>query len=319
MSQIKKTVREVFSKFVFYTGLFRLFRFLKKNEVVILNYHNIQGNDFERHIVELLKHYKIISLEECVDCLKGRNDIEYGIVITFDDGYESFYSDIFPLLKEYKIPAAVFLATNFVGSSMLFWFDLLEIIAEEKSEKIFQKFPELRNSAFDSIAEYFKKLDEEKRAEIILELSGKREEEIYESVKSGKYKILNWTQVKEMHESGLVNFGAHTLSHPILSRVSSAKAQKEISESKSTIEKNLQTPVRHFAYPNGDSSDFNQSVIDIIRKEGFDCALTTINGNCRIGGDLFTLKRKAIDGGFDNLSLLAKITGLWIALTRKGI
>jgi len=315
---IKKAVRETFSRFVFYTGIFHLWRFRKKNEITILNYHNISGKDFESHIKELLKYYKIISLEECVDCLKNQNNIEYGIVITFDDGYESFYSDIFPTLIKYKIPAIVFLTTDFVDTPKLFWFDMLEIITEEKSEAFFTKYPQLKGLHFDHVAEHFKRYDGSERERIISEFT-KNSEELYAGSKWEKYRILNWEQIKEMRESGFVTFGAHTLSHPILSKIPLSQARKEISESRKIIETKLQTTVRYFAYPNGDAPDFNESTIKILEESGFECALTTINGNCVKGENLFTLKRKAVDSKFNRYSLLAKISGLWVSLSRKGI
>jgi len=117
----------------------------------------------------------------------------------------------------------------------------------------------------------------------------------------------------------LVCFGAHTMTHPILTNIPIEKARKEILGSKEELEKWIAKDVKFFAYPNGDVSDFNDEIIKIIKEAGFSCALTSIDGNCKIGDDLFRLKRRVVDGGFSIPCLAAKIIGLWIPLTRKGI
>src|SRR3989304_6130066 len=128
---IKKIIKETFSFFVFYSGILSIYRFLRKKKITILNYHDIKGEDFERHVKYLIRHFDIIPLGECVDCLNEGKEKSNSLVITFDDGYKLFYKEIFPILKKYSIPATVFIATDYVGSSKLFWFDLLKLYFEE--------------------------------------------------------------------------------------------------------------------------------------------------------------------------------------------
>jgi peptidoglycan/xylan/chitin deacetylase (PgdA/CDA1 family) len=87
--------------------------------------------------------------------------------------------------------------------------------------------------------------------------------------------MLNWEQIKEMHESGLVSFGAHTISHPILTRISLESAENEISHSKNEIEKILNYKIKYFSYPNGSKADYNELIIELVKKSGYDYAFTT--------------------------------------------
>ena len=41
--------------------------------------------------------------------------------VTFDDGWHDTHSEAWPILKRYDMPAVVFLATRFIGSSETFW------------------------------------------------------------------------------------------------------------------------------------------------------------------------------------------------------
>jgi peptidoglycan/xylan/chitin deacetylase (PgdA/CDA1 family) len=74
------------------------------------------------------------------------------------------------------------------------------------------------------------------------------------------------------------SIGAHTVTHPILSRLTPARAQEEIRGSKAAIEKVLGDPVRAFAYPNGRPDDYNETVTRLVQEAGFACALTTQRG-----------------------------------------
>lgn len=72
-------------------------------------------------------------------------------------------------------------------------------------------------------------------------------EELPAGVANGEH--LSWSQLAEAAASGLVSIGAHTHSHPDLSRTSEAEAEVEMRRSKELIEDRLGTSCRHFAYP----------------------------------------------------------------------
>jgi len=62
--------------------------------------------------------------------------------------------------------------------------------------------------------------------------------------------LLRWAQVKEMSRAGMA-FGAHTHTHPDLTRLPLGAAEAEIVASKRAIEEAVQRPVESFAYPYG--------------------------------------------------------------------
>ncbi len=57
--------------------------------------------------------YKLIALSDYIDA--GQKDNH--VVLTFDDGYESFYKYLYPILKTNSIPAIVFIPTDFIGKT----------------------------------------------------------------------------------------------------------------------------------------------------------------------------------------------------------
>ena len=71
--------------------------------------------------------------------------------------------------------------------------------------------------------------------------------------------MMDWDQVREMQKGG-IEFGAHTVHHPILTNIPSEQAREEIVGSKHRIEEEVGGPVLGFAYPNGQASDLNEKI-----------------------------------------------------------
>lgn len=98
--------------------------------------------------------------------------------------------------------------------------------------------------------------------------------------------MLTWTQIEEMHRWG-IDFGAHTLTHPDLTRTSPDQANTEVCGGKTILEQALGAPVACFAYPYG---FYNQPVRDLI-KRNFTCACSDKLGFIKEGSDVFALER----------------------------
>ncbi|ELR63994.1 Polysaccharide deacetylase [Photobacterium marinum] len=113
-------------------------------------------------------------------------------------------------------------------------------------------------------------------------------------------------QIKEMADSGLVEFGGHTLTHPKLSQLTRDEQQHEIAENKAQLEKIIGKPLVSFAYPYG---DHNQESKDIAKEQGFDFAVATDSGPCAFHQDHYQIRRIAIFPRTDVFGLWRKIRG----------
>lgn len=101
---------------------------------------------------------------------------------------------------------------------------------------------------------------------------------------------LDWREVKEMQAQG-IEFGSHTVTHPMLSRVPLDVARREIGESKRMLEDRLGTEVPFFCYPRGDVSE---EVKRVVSDEGYRAACSTLPGLNDRGTDRFLLRRTYI-------------------------
>ena len=130
---------------------------------------------------------------------------------------------------------------------------------------------------------------------------------IYIAPEMPKIAKLSNKQIKEMAESGLVEFGAHTMSHVRLTETDDKLAYEEILASKKYLEELLQTPCKTFAYPYG---YYNEKHAQICRKIGFESAVTTEEKISQINEEnLFTIPRTCIRGR-------KNLFKFYIALTR---
>ena len=103
--------------------------------------------------------------------------------------------------------------------------------------------------------------------------------------------MMTSAQVKTMRHAGM-QIGAHTVSHPILARLTEDQARQEIGDSKRFLEDLLGERVSLFAYPNGKpGEDYTPQSVGIVRSLGFDAAVSTQWGTSGMGDDLFQIRR----------------------------
>ena len=239
--------------------------------------------DFEKQIVHLAKNYKIISLNKIVDRIKDKRSLGRCVAITFDDGFRDNYENAYPILRKYNIPATIFLTTGYIENGTAPWFIRLRYIFMKTEKTDFQlshngatiSLPmntiSEKFAASNRVMAYLKDCPDEARLPL---LDGLCEQLRVNEFKGLNDLMLTWDQIKEMSENR-ISFGAHTVNHPILSRISIEMAEREIQESKKTIEEKIGKPITSFAYPFGKKSQYTPQIFPILQELQFKCAVTT--------------------------------------------
>ena len=100
-------------------------------------------------------------------------------------------------------------------------------------------------------------------------------------------RLMNESQVREWMAAGH-QIGAHTRTHPKLSRISLARAREEIFGSKKSLEDRFGVPIGHFCYPYG---DYSPAVRDLVQEAGYETAVTVELGVRRPDNDRFLIPR----------------------------
>ncbi len=270
--------------------------FLDKGPVV---HHCLE--DFEQEIRFLKDTYRIIGMDEFADTINsGKGGGRPSVVITFDDGYLDNYTLALPILKKYQVPAIVYVATGLIGTNGMTWPDQIEY-ALLKTRTTFFRLSSLwgedpvsietkaqKEHINVRIAKALKEVPDSARKCILQELFAVLG---VNPADACDRKMLNWDEIREMASHG-IEFGAHSHSHPILSRLPLEEAKRDILLSKTILEEQLGKPVRHFAYPNGRAEDFSEELRSYCREIGFDTVSTVLYGANHAGStDLYAVKR----------------------------
>ncbi|KEY90973.1 polysaccharide deacetylase [Candidatus Photodesmus blepharus] len=113
--------------------------------------------------------------------------------------------------------------------------------------------------------------------------------------------LMTLEQIKTISDSGHVEIGGHTLTHPRLNTLTFEEQKMEIEKNKIYLEKLLGRKLISFAYPYG---EYNQDSKDIAKKVGYQYAVATNGKQLDTHSDLYQISRIAI---FPRTSVF----GLW--------
>ncbi len=122
-------------------------------------------------------------------------------------------------------------------------------------------------------------------------------------------RLMSDEQLLECHRSGLVEIGAHSMTHQPLSSLSDDQAKGEIVSSKRVLESLLGDEVVSFAYPYG---DYGEREIDYVQKAGFVFGVATVSGPVAIADDLMRVRRITMFANTKPLKFWKKTSGFYL-------
>jgi peptidoglycan/xylan/chitin deacetylase (PgdA/CDA1 family) len=252
----------------------------------------LRERTFARLLEYLARRFHVVSLSEFMD---NAGEIHRGskpiCLITFDDGWMDNYTVALPHLEKLKLPATIFLVTGLVESQGLFWVERLHLAWEDPAgrEGILSD-PDaapIPSEGFDQIVERLKRMPADQRAKILARVIPSH---VACAGASGIDRLMRWEEVSAMSSRG-IEFGTHTVNHPLLTYESDATVEDELRSSKQALEFQVKREVRSFAYPNG---DWDERVRRWVERTGYRCAFTTRLGWHDFGDDPFTIRRVMI-------------------------
>jgi peptidoglycan/xylan/chitin deacetylase (PgdA/CDA1 family) len=259
---------------------------------------------FRRQMVYVRERYTPITCATLIAALRGEIPLPARpVIVTFEDGFDDNYRYAFPILKALRMPATVFLSTGYIGGERTFWFDELahQVLTTGKDrldlDDINVRFslgngPAARRAAVGQLLKYVKSISNAARLQLLDRL---REELGACHDDTGLSRPLTWQQVREMADGG-IEFGAHTVSHPILSQLGEEELRHELEESRRTIERHLGSSVQALSYPVGGSSAFSGRERRAAREAGYTLAVSYMHGINRIARlDKYGLRRLHVE------------------------
>lgn len=232
---------------------------------------------------------------ESLACAQSDRDLpDRPVAVTFDDGYADVLTNAAPILEDLDMPATVFVATGYLDMPGEVWSDELArliLLSDKDPRKL-----SLRLNLHPDLRAGFPGKDEGWVAweppgslrqwlycalyERLLEAAPDLRTEALEVVRAwsdraddrtGEARFLTSDECLRLAAVRCVAIGAHTISHPVLARLTPEQQQREVAGSRQVLEMLTQKPVRTFAYPYGKKVHFNTATMLAVQSAGFHC------------------------------------------------
>lgn len=280
----------------------------RRGALLVLIYHRVlpeadplladepDARTFAAHMDVVASAFNVLPLSEAAARLERGELPPRAACITFDDGYANNLEVALPILAQRKLPATVFITTQFIRGGRMWNDTVIEVVRRASGELDLTSFGlqryvladmDARRRSLDAILNGLKYLEPLERLRTVNEIAERA------AVALPNDLMLSEDQIRKLHRAG-VEIGAHTFSHPILTRIDEQAATAEIRSSKGTLEEVIGAPVTTFAYPNGrPQKDYGPRDVGLVRAAGFRAAVSTAWGCARRGADLHQLPRVA--------------------------
>lgn len=211
---------------------------------------HVGASTFRAHCAMLASHCDCLSLDDALRVWDGTVPMPArGVVVTFDDGHRALLDHALPALDQYGVPAAVFVCTGPVTSGTAFWFDAL---ARRDGEAAVEAAKALTYDAWQRLCPQVPTTSDDPVAP------------------------LDMAAVQRLAAHPRVTLGAHSVTHPILSRAPREVQAREIADSVRTVGAWTGRRAVAFAYPNGrPTRDFDETTMAEVAGAGCPVAFTT--------------------------------------------
>jgi peptidoglycan/xylan/chitin deacetylase (PgdA/CDA1 family) len=268
-------------------------RLLPRREVTVITYHRVGSrtelwpdaaglaestlDQFEAGMSWLRRYCHPITMTEALEIYAGARPCpSRAVLVTFDDGYRDDLRRILPALRRTGIRPTVFLPTGFVGTCRRFWWDRVGVCVQTTVRRrlvtrigggldLPLHTSAERGAAIDRLITLAKPHDAEAREELLATLE--RDLGVASTAKSDRPIVLDWDEVRELRS--VYDFGAHTVTHPVISRLSPAQVREELRASKMAVEAQLDVSCSTFAIPYGGADDYTAETLPIAAELDF--------------------------------------------------
>ena len=261
--------------------------------VTNLHGYNITAEEFERHLRYLERRCHVMRLDDALEG-RGLSRTRINVVLTIDDGYENGYTNAFPILKSFEMPAVIALTTAFVTQPEPLWNDVIEYAVTRSprtdvsiswgGEQREWRLADLdgRIALYNWLLFECTQMDQERRGELIHEAVQALEAPgVPDSIlELDDYRPLTPEQVREMANSDLVEIASHSVHHYLLTKLGADQRRAELVDSKREIEALTGRPCTTFCVPGG---QYDAAVVEEAFEAGYARVLTSNGGHATPG------------------------------------
>jgi peptidoglycan/xylan/chitin deacetylase (PgdA/CDA1 family) len=240
--------RKASLRFAKRAGLSAAFRAAGR-DVRVLAYHAVDDPArFEAHLDHLQRHYNAVDLDTAIAALEQRRPLPpRSVLVTFDDGDRSVYTEGLPRLAARNMPAVLFVVAGFIGGDQPFWWE--EVASAYGAEA-------------SATVRALKAVPDADRRVQLNELRTRA------GFVAPTRRHLNADELVELDRRG-VAIGSHSNTHPCLDQCDDDTIDAEVGDAHEALTQVLGHAPRAFAYPNGNVDD---RVAAAVRAAGYPIA-----------------------------------------------
>lgn len=250
---------------------------------------------FHNVVSWLSRWFNLLPLDHAVLQLRSGTLPARAAAISFDDGYADNYHHALPVLRHHRVPATFFVSTGFLDGGRMWNDSLIEAVRRSERPVLDLRASGLgqlpihttqqRLQAIHALLSHAKYLEPGQRRRVVDQVTSQAGAALPHDL------MMRPDQLIGLRDAGM-QIGAHTVSHPILERITDHQARWEISCSKQVLEAQLGSAVTLFAYPNGKPGpDYSERHVAMVREAGFLAAASTSPGAANGDSDPFQLPR----------------------------
>ncbi len=298
---------------------------------------NLVSPEMLRQQLRLLKtNYEIITPEDLRSWLAGSAKLPLrSVLLTCDDGLLNVFTDMLPILLSEGVKCLFFVTGESAKETpSTLWYEQLFLallhapagkfrITTSKLE-IDGDLSDLgqRRSAWWSMVQRLSQEDSDTRAAFLAAALQTWPDSLWLGNDANsvplqrRFRLLTRAQAIQLRDLGMT-IGAHTMTHPILSRQRPESARREITHSQSVLEQALGCPVWAFAYPFGDSPAVDAQAIALAGEAGFEAAFLNYGGGFSTHFDHFAIPRVHVTASMGLAEFEAHIAGFHTLLQRR--
>jgi peptidoglycan/xylan/chitin deacetylase (PgdA/CDA1 family) len=230
--------------------------------------------------------WDIVPLDEALLRLERDDSSGRFAVLTFDDGYRNTMTRALPILERYAAPFTVYIPTGAITRELpSWWLGLRSVFQRHDTVTVppIAKTYECRDTVAKTTAcaEVRRWAHQDYRRLPALIEALRAYDISLPALNDASF--MDEAELRTLARHPLVTIGGHTESHPALSLLAPAEARQEIDGNRRYLERLLDRPVRHFAYPYGAPGAFGDREVALAADIGFRAAVTAQSGSVSSG------------------------------------
>jgi peptidoglycan/xylan/chitin deacetylase (PgdA/CDA1 family) len=244
------------------SGAGALTRAVRRGGPVVLCYHRVGDptgspydraawdatpEEFDEQLAFLAENFEVVGPD--AELRRGR------VLITFDDGYRDNHDVAWPLLRRHGLTATFFVTTGFIDDGRPAWWDQIAWSVRSRGGT---------DEEIRAQLERYKQLPGDETAAFLAELAtAPMPQDVW----------MTWDHVRALRDGGMT-IGGHSVTHPVLSRLTPREQQAEIEHCGERLRQELGQPMRWFSYPVGLRDAFDEHTRAALRAAGVERAFS---------------------------------------------